>query len=63
LVPAMTGLGALLVIERSATAVKLMCPVAELLEVFGSGVLLETVAVSLMSPGLLLVTLIVRLGR
>jgi hypothetical protein len=60
--PAKTGLGvAVLLIARSAEAKKLTLPVAELLPPTGSGVVLLTVAVSLISPGLLLVkaTLIV----
>src|SRR6266536_5226467 len=56
LVPATTGLGvAVLLIARSAEAKKLTLPVAELLPPTGSGVVLLTVAVSLISPGLLLV--------
>ena len=56
LVPATTGLGvAVLLIARSAEAKKRTLPVAELLPLTGSGVVLLTVAVSLMSPGLLLV--------
>jgi hypothetical protein len=60
--PAKTGLGvAVLLIARSAEAKKLTLPVAELLPPTGSGVVLLTVAVSLISPGWLLVkaTLIV----
>src|SRR5712671_4091623 len=63
LVPATTGLGGVtvLLIARSADAKKLTLPVAELLPLTGSGVVLLTVAVSLISPGWLLVkaTLIV----
>ncbi len=56
LVPATTGLGvAVLLIARSAEAKKLTLPVAELLPPTGSGVVLLTVAVSLISQGLLLV--------
>jgi hypothetical protein len=56
LVPATTGLGfAVLLIARSAEAKKLTPAVAELLLATGSGVVLLTVAVSLISPGSLLV--------
>src|SRR5216684_984859 len=57
LVPATTGLGGVtvLVIARSAEAKKLTLPVAKLLLLTGSGVVLLTVAVSLISPGSLLV--------
>jgi hypothetical protein len=57
LVPATTGLGGVtvLLIARSAEAKKLTLPVAELLPLTGSGVVLLTVAVSLISAGSLLV--------
>jgi hypothetical protein len=56
-VPATTGLGGVtvLLIARSAEAKKLTLPVAELLPLTGSGVVLLTVAASLISPALLLV--------
>jgi hypothetical protein len=57
LVPATTGLGGVtvLLIARSAEAKKLTLLVAELSPLTGSGVMLLTVAVSLISPGSLLV--------
>src|SRR5712671_2167343 len=56
-VPATTGLGGVtfLLIARSAEAKKLTLPVAELFPLTGSGVVLLTVAVSLISPESLLV--------
>src|SRR4029079_16005606 len=50
LLPAITVAGAVLVIRRSATELKLTRPLARLFELFGSGVVLVTVAVSSISP-------------
>jgi len=59
-VPATTGFGSpVLLMERSAPATKLTCPVALLFAVFGSGVVLDTVAVSFMSLAPVLVKLTV----